>query len=65
MAPQPSVSDQSIISEILRLDKEIASAIRQRMLAIRDEAVSMRHGKQALAGYTQPRARAHVFDVGA
>ena len=52
-APKPTSHEEVLIREILALDKVVAGAIRKRMIAIRNEAVGMHHGKQALAGYAR------------
>jgi hypothetical protein len=50
-APPAEASDQPLIRAILELDRDIATAIRRRMIAIRDEALALRQGQHALAGY--------------
>jgi hypothetical protein len=50
-APRPSADDQKLIPLILELEKDISTAFRLRMLAIRDQVLSNRVGQQALAGY--------------
>jgi hypothetical protein len=52
--PQPS--DADAIRRVLRLDRELAGAIRERMLRIRAQAVENRRGQRALAGYRPPLA---------
>lgn len=47
-------SDHQTIAEVLRLDRDVATAIRKRMLAVRNEAVSLQNGRTALRGYTPP-----------
>jgi hypothetical protein len=53
-AGAPVGDDYRAIREVLRLDRDLASALRRKMIAIRDEAVGLQHGRTALAGY-QPR----------
>ena len=50
-APVPSRADVPLVEEILRLDRDLSSAIRQRMIAIRDEARDGDRGRKALDGY--------------
>lgn len=58
-APGPRPGESAEIAEILRLDRIIAGALRQEMLKIRDEVVSLHRGADALVGYqVQPVARA-------
>ena len=47
----PTVADVPIVEEILRLDRDLSSAIRQRMIAIRDEARDGERGRKALDSY--------------
>jgi hypothetical protein len=50
-APVPSPADVPLVEEILRLDRDLSSAIRHRMIALRDEARDGERGKQALNSY--------------
>ena len=50
-AGPPRPSDADAIREVLRLDRELAGAIRGRMLHIRNQAVENQRGQRALAGY--------------
>jgi hypothetical protein len=50
-APVPGPADVPIVEEILRLDRDLSSAIRHRMIALRDEAREGERGKKALDGY--------------
>jgi hypothetical protein len=52
-APPALAADHEVIRAILDLDRDIATAFRRRMIAIRDEVVATRHGQQALAGYAR------------
>ena len=49
--PVPSAEEVPLAEEIVRLDRRLASAIRERMVAIRNEALEGQHGRNALAGY--------------
>jgi hypothetical protein len=53
-APRPS--DAETIREVLRLDRELSGAIRERMIHIRNQAVQSQRGQRALAGYRPPVA---------
>jgi hypothetical protein len=53
-AGPPAADDHATIREVLRLDRDLASALRRRMIAIRDEAVGLQQGRTALAGYRPP-----------
>jgi|SRR5579859_1224890 len=63
-APVPGPADVPVVEEILRLDRHLSSAIRHRMIALRDEARAGERGKQALDGYGRhlPR-RAMAIDT--
>ena len=50
-APLPGLADVPLVEEILRLDRDLSSAIRHRMIALRDEARDGERGKKALDGY--------------
>jgi len=56
-APPAAAQDEPLIREVLELDRDIATAIRRRMIELRDEMLSMRQGQQALAGYGAPKPR--------
>ena len=43
-APPAVAADADVIREILRLDRDLSGAIRERMVAIRDEALKMLKG---------------------
>ena len=48
---EPTGSDLDAIREVLRLDGELSSAIRARMISIRDEALASQRGLEALNRY--------------
>ena len=50
--------DVATIREILSLDRALSSAIRERMIAIRGEALEGQHGRRAINGYGSVLARA-------
>jgi hypothetical protein len=50
-AASPSADEMPLAEEILRLDRQLSSAIRERMIAIRNEVLEGQHGRQALRGY--------------
>lgn len=50
-APVPGPVEVPIVEEILRIDRDLSSAIRHRMIALRDEARDGERGKKALDGY--------------
>jgi hypothetical protein len=52
-APPPSKPEVPMVEEVLKLDRELATAIRHRMIAIRDEARQGQHGRAALQGYSR------------
>jgi hypothetical protein len=65
-APAPSVSDLAAIHETLVLDRELSGAIRERMLALREESREVQRGRTALSGYRQSaRSTAAYFDIDA
>jgi hypothetical protein len=51
-APPAGPGDADAIREILRRDRDLAGAIRERMIEIRNQAVSFQRGRVALSGYT-------------
>jgi hypothetical protein len=53
-AGAPVGGDYDAIREVLRVDRDLASALRRKMIAIRDEAVGLQHGRSALVGYQPP-----------
>jgi hypothetical protein len=53
-APAPTVAEGPLVTEILRLDRSLSSAIREAMIAIRNEALEGHKGRQALGGYGRP-----------
>ena len=50
-AGEPEAEDEEAIRETLRLDRELASAIRQQMMAIREESLQLQHARVAVSGY--------------
>jgi hypothetical protein len=52
-APAPGAADTDAIREVLRLDRDLSSAIRERMIELRDEARDSRRGNTALNGYAR------------
>jgi hypothetical protein len=50
-ASSPNAQDVEAIKEIMRLDRDLSSAIRERMIAIRQEALEGQAGRRALNGY--------------
>ena len=56
-APPPSPLDVPVAEEILKLDRDLATAIRHRMIAIRDEARQGNQGRHALQGYSRTALR--------
>jgi hypothetical protein len=47
-------ADEASIRAVLTLDRDLATAIRQRMIAVRHEAAEISHGRTALIGYRPP-----------
>ena len=50
-APPAGEADEPLIRAVLELDRDIATAFRRRMLAIRDEALGLQQGQHALKSY--------------
>ena len=50
-APPASAPDAPLIQEILALDRQLAGFIRERMLSIRAEVVTLQRGQTAMRGY--------------
>jgi len=50
-APPATTAEKSAIEEVLKLDRQLAGFIRQRMLDIREQALAADRGKTALRGY--------------
>jgi hypothetical protein len=50
-APVPAAHEVPVVEEILRLDRVLSSAIRERMIEIRTEANERQRGRRALGGY--------------
>jgi hypothetical protein len=56
-------ADAEVIREILRLDRALSGAIRERMVEIRDEVTEGRRGRRALDRYGHaPQGRPLRFD---
>jgi len=53
-AAPATMADHGAIREVLRLDRDLATVIRQRMIGIRNEARGLQHGRSALQGYRPP-----------
>jgi hypothetical protein len=63
-APPARLRDAAVIREILRLDRALSGAIRERMVAISDEAKEGQRGRRALDGYSHtPPPRPRMFDA--
>jgi hypothetical protein len=63
-APAARPRDAEVIREILRLDRALSGAIRERMVAISDEAREGQRGRRALDGYSHtPPPRPRMFDA--
>src|SRR5690348_3663373 len=56
-APPPSQPEVPLAEEILRLDRDLATAIQYRMIEIRDEARQGQQGRHALQGYARVTLR--------
>jgi hypothetical protein len=56
-ASAPGPQEVGLVHEILRLDRDLSSAIRERMIKIRDEALESSHGRRALDGYARRTQR--------
>jgi len=52
-APAPGAADTDAIREVLRLDRDLSSAIRERMIQLRGEVLDSRQGHTALNGYAR------------
>jgi hypothetical protein len=57
-AGAPGPSDLDVIREVLRLDRDLSGAIRERMLEIRQQALDNQRGRRALSGYGRGPAQA-------
>jgi hypothetical protein len=61
--PPAKPADAEVVREILRLDRVLSGAIRERMVAIRDEVTEGRRGRRALDSYTHtPKGRPLRYD---
>jgi hypothetical protein len=56
-APPPTQAEVPVVEKILELDRELASAIRYRMIAIREDARQGHQGRHALQGYSRTALR--------
>jgi hypothetical protein len=56
-APAPGAADTDAIREVLRLDRDLSSAIRERMIQLRGEVLDSRQGNKALNGYARHAQR--------
>ncbi|GAC1313689.1 MAG: hypothetical protein NVSMB2_02000 [Chloroflexota bacterium] len=58
--PRSAHGADGAIAEILLLDRQIAAALRERMIAIRDHVLTLNRGAEALAGYRPEDVLVHV-----
>lgn len=58
--PAPTAVDQVVVREILDLDRQLSGMIRERMLRIRDESLSVRNGQSAMHRYRPLRDPAGI-----
>ena len=58
-----SAEDEDAIREVLRRDRDLSGAIRERMLAIRAQARELQQGRAALAGYAPPPRQLGLLDA--
>src|SRR5690242_19561403 len=57
-------ADEAAIREILRRDRELSAAIRERMIDLRIRVVQSQQGRVALAGYhTRARDKQQLLDA--
>ena len=62
-APAPTVQEEAMLREILELDRKLSGFIRERMIAIRLESLTLQRGQSAMRGYRPLRDHAGVrFD---
>jgi hypothetical protein len=54
----PTPDEIPLVEEIMRLDRDLSSAIRARMIKIRIEVLEGQHGRRALDGYGRRLPRA-------
>lgn len=55
-AGPPAPADVDAIREVLRRDRDLSAAVRERMLDLRARSLKLRHGRNALSGYHTPVA---------
>lgn len=56
-AAPPGPEEVPFVQEILQLDRGLASAIRERMIRIRNDALEGKQGQKALGGYGRSAPR--------
>jgi hypothetical protein len=56
-ASVPTPEEAPVVAEIMRLDRDLSSAIRERMIEIRNEALEGQRGRRALDGYSRRAQR--------
>ena len=62
-ASPPGPADADAVREVLRRDRDLSGAIRERMLDLRARARALQQGRTALAGYnTSVRGPLHLVD---
>jgi hypothetical protein len=52
-----TVADENAVREVMRRDRDLSSAIRERMIDIRNRSLKLQHGRAALSGYGAGPAR--------
>jgi len=56
--PSPSAAERTLLQHAVQLDRELSTALRERMLALRSAAASAHHTRVNLNGYRVTRAGA-------
>jgi hypothetical protein len=56
-APPPAPHEARIIQEVLELDRKLSGFIRERMIAVRQESLTLQRGQVAMRGYRPLRDR--------
>ena len=61
-AGQPTPEDEDAIREVMRRDRDLSGAVRERMLDIRARSLKLQQGRSAMAGYARQGRQLGLVD---
>jgi hypothetical protein len=63
LRPVQTVDEENAIREVMRRDRVLSDAIRERMIDIRNRALKLQQGRTALSGYGAPARQLGLLDA--